>query len=97
MSCEDADIAEAAEIQEVAVAGDDDLGLGAKRTSEHLIIVGIARGGTERRCSHQGDEGTIARDEVGDSATDLANAGGELLAREHVLELGDQCGGWNRA
>lgn len=36
----DADVAEGAEGEEVLVAGDDEIGTGGERTSEHGIIVG---------------------------------------------------------
>lgn|GEM_PF-2528353 len=46
---EDADVAEGTEVEEVAITGDDEDRLGGERTGEHVIVVGIARGGFERR------------------------------------------------
>ncbi len=40
---EDADVAEGTEIEQIAIAGDDDGGLGGERAGEDLIVVRIAR------------------------------------------------------
>lgn len=62
MRGEDADVAEGANVQKIAIAGDDENGVGGERTGEHVIIVGIARGGFERRRSHDGGKRPKAGD-----------------------------------
>lgn len=47
---DDRDLAEVAEVEQVAVAGYDQIGIGGDGGGEHLIVVGIARDGGFMHC-----------------------------------------------
>jgi hypothetical protein len=50
VSGEDTGVAEDAEVEQMAIAGDDEGGFAAERTNDHVVIVGIrADGGFDRR------------------------------------------------
>ena len=49
---EDRDALMLAQIEQVFVAGDDELGLGGRCAGEHMVIVGIAGGGFDRGRAH---------------------------------------------
>ena len=105
-SGEDADVAERAEFEQIAVARDDEGGLCAEGAGEDVIIVGVAHGGFDHGGPDRCGERTVARDHLHRGAADLGDTGNELLTPEYVLELGQQrwtglqadapraCGGW---
>ena len=64
---EDADVAERAEHEQIAIAGDDERGLGAERGGEHEIIIGIAADGFRKQGRH---------DDLGEARVVLHQVGG---------------------
>ena len=89
---EDADGAKRIEGAQVLIAGDDEAGVGGKRTGEHLVIVGVATDWGDLGGAHELCEGAITGDQVRRVAADLEDARSELLAGENVLQLGDERG-----
>ena len=74
-------MAEVAEVEQMAIEGDDEGGLGAECTSEHVVIVGVrADGGFDRRRTHDGGQGSIASQYLRHGTADAREAFGEILA-----------------
>lgn len=75
---EDADVAEGAQVEQVAIAGDDEVGLSAERAGEDLGVVRIAahRLGQGRRLEDLGEARVILRPGRQRRAPQPARAGG---------------------
>ncbi len=90
-SSEDGDVAERAEFEQIAVAGDDEGGLCAEGAGQDVIIVGVAHGGFDHGGPHWRCQRAVTGHHLPHGAADQGDAGGELLALEHLLRLGQQC------
>ena len=71
---QDADVAERAEVQKVAIARNDDRCVGANGAGKHMIVVRIARGRANGNWPHECDEGAVADEQLRNRAANLGNA-----------------------
>ena len=89
-SGQNTDAAEVSERKQIAVARDDEVRLGGECTGEHAIIVGISADRRDGRCTNNGNQCAVAKNEFVGRACYACNAGRELFAPKDNFKLRDQ-------
>jgi len=85
---DDTDVAVAAKLEQIAVAGDDDLSAGGDGAGDDVVVVGIAAGARDGGWRDEAREGGVALEQRPGSEFALRVQSGELGAVEHVSEFG---------
>ena len=88
---DDVDAVELLEIEQVGIAGDDEIGGGGDGASEDRIvgrIIGHGRRDRGRRCDR--DDRAVVGEELGGRGIDACDALRKLRVAEHALQLGQQ-------
>ena len=84
----DGDALEVLEVEELGVAGDDEIGFGGERTSENVIIIGIAgHGGCDRGRRGKLCDRKIAIDAEIDAGADIEKPLGDYFSRYQTVAM----------